>query len=61
MHSHVRGSHRANIDDNNFNSFRGIPCEGQTPTDRQTDRHTDTTSSMLPVSKFLDFENKKTQ
>ena len=30
MHSRVWGSHCANIDDDDFNSFREIACEGQT-------------------------------
>ena len=30
MHAHVCGRHRANFDDNGFNSFRGIACEGHT-------------------------------
>ena len=39
MHSHLRGSYRAKCDDDDFNSFRGIACEGHT--DRQSDRQTD--------------------
>ena len=35
MHSHFRGSHREKFDNDDFNSFRGIACEGQ------TDTHTD--------------------
>ena len=33
MHSHVRGCHRAKFDDNDFNSFRRIACEGHTHRD----------------------------
>ena len=32
MHSHVLGSHRAKFEDDDFNSFRGIACEGQIDT-----------------------------
>ena len=35
---HVSGSHRAKFDDYDFNSFRGIACEGHRHTQRQIDR-----------------------
>ena len=38
-HPHVRGSHRAKLDDDDLKSFRGSACEGNT--DRQTDGRTD--------------------
>ena len=41
MHSHDWGSHRVNFDDDDFNSFRGITCDGQTHT------QADTVSSIL--------------
>ena len=28
MHSHLCGSHRAMFDDDDFNSYQGIACEG---------------------------------
>ena len=38
MHAHIRGSNRAKFDDDDdFNSFRGIACEGHTH--RQTYSH----------------------
>ena len=36
MHPYVRGSHRAKIDDDDFNFFRGIACEGYTHTHTHT-------------------------
>ena len=36
MHSHVSGSQRAKFYDDDFNSFRGIACEGHTRTHTQT-------------------------
>ena len=35
MHPHIWGSHRAKLDDNDFNSVRGTACEEHT--DSQTD------------------------
>ena len=52
MHSHVCGSHCAKFDDDDFNSFQGIACEGQS-------RHSDLRSSMLRCSVTYNFENKK--
>ena len=34
MHSHIWGRHRAKFDDDDFNSFRGIACEGHKHTHR---------------------------
>ena len=42
MHSHVRGSHRAKFEEDDFNSFRGMASEGHIQTDRQTDTYTQT-------------------
>ena len=56
MHSHVRGSHRAKFDDDDFNSFRGIACEGR------ADRHTDRLgSSTLLFAKSLQTKQKYIQ
>ena len=45
MHYHAWGSYYAKFDDDNFNSFWGIICEGATH--RQTDRHTQTLASSI--------------
>ena len=39
MHSHVWGSHRAEFDDDDFNSFRGIACDGHAHTHTHTHTH----------------------
>ena len=36
MHYHVWGGHHAKFDDDDFNTFRGIACEGQTHRKKQT-------------------------
>ena len=66
MHSHVWGSHRAKFDDDDFNNFGGIACEGQTHTHTHfIHRHAHTltqTDSGLSTLKFAqfayDFANK---
>ena len=58
MHSHVWGSHCDKLDGNDFNSFRGIGCEGQTHTNRQP--HTHTLRSTLKFANIAyDFPNNK--
>ena len=55
MHSHVCGSRHAKFDGDDFNSFRGIACEGQTDTHRDrhthTDKHTHTHTGSSIVNK----------
>ena len=48
LHFPVCGSHHAKFDDDDFHSFRGVACEGQTH--RYTETHTETASSMLTFS-----------
>ena len=57
MHSHIRGNHRAKLDDDDFNSFRGIACEGHAHTHARTHvcthtvtyTHSKTALAYLPI------------
>ena len=54
MHYHVWGSCHAKFDDDGFNTFRRIACEGHTHTDRQT-----LASSILKLFKVVSDWKKK--
>ena len=55
MHSYVRGSPRAKFDVGDFNSFRGIACEGHT----YARTHFDLVYLKHFSKVVSDFENKK--
>ena len=57
MHSHVWGSHHAKFDDDDFNSFQGITCEGHTHTLTQAFDLSHLSKTFFEV--VSDIENKK--
>ena len=52
--------HRAKFDDDDFNNFRGIACDGQTRTHIHADRQTHTETNVVYINIFkvaYDFGN----